>query len=209
MKRVFTSVGAALILLGLTVGGLVLWEYAGTNVTSHHHRDQVLSKISDAWKVKGGTSLVHTDYGDTSAEMWIPRFGSGWTEPILEGTGDTQLATGVGHWIGSARPGQVGNVVLFAHRVTHGEPFRDFPTLREGDKVIIRTRYKIYTYRLLPLDLQRKITDTETWVTRPHPLSGVAPGTSLITLGTCAELFHTDDRLVVFGQLVRTRTVVH
>ena len=42
----------------------------------------------------------------------------------------------------------------------------------------------------------------------PHPLNpdseGVQPtaGTRLITLTTCAELFHTDNRMIAFGHLV-------
>ena len=34
---------------------------------------------------------------------------------------------------------------------------------------------------------------------------GVGDGVRLITLTTCAELFHTDDRMAAFGHLVAAR----
>ena len=38
----------------------------------------------------------------------------------------------------------------------------------------------------------------------PNKEAGRRPTEALITLTTCAELFHTSDRLVAFGHLVRT-----
>ena len=52
---------------------------------------------------------------------------------------------------------------------------------------------------------------TAGWVLAPVPANpdgGVQPpqepGQRLITLTTCSELFHTDDRMVAFGVLVGT-----
>ena len=48
----------------------------------------------------------------------------------------------------------------------------------------------------------------DTWVVSERPVNpdhgGVGPAEDrrLLTLTTCAELFHTDDRMVVFGHLV-------
>ena len=43
-----------------------------------------------------------------------------------------------------------------------------------------------------------------------NPHGGVAagpePGQKLITLTTCAELFHTDNRMIAFGHLVASTT---
>ena len=53
---------------------------------------------------------------------------------------------------------------------------------------------------------------TQVWVVDPLPTNpaqgGVQPaqrkGQRLLTLTTCAELFHTDNRMVAFGHLVET-----
>ena len=53
---------------------------------------------------------------------------------------------------------------------------------------------------------------TGVWVLDPRPRNPEAGGPQprqergqrLITLTTCSELFHTDDRMIAFGHLVRT-----
>ena len=54
------------------------------------------------------------------------------------------------------------------------------------------------------------------WVVQPVPeearesktqKSRARPTESLLTLTTCSEIFHTDNRSVVFGELVRTEHV--
>jgi sortase A len=53
---------------------------------------------------------------------------------VFEGTSDDTLARGVGHWRGSAGPGERGNLVLAGHRDTF---FRELRNIREGDAVNI------------------------------------------------------------------------
>jgi sortase A len=66
--------------------------------------------------------------------------------PVVEGDGWEQLKKGVGHYINSANPGEVGNVVLSAHNDIHGEIFRDLDQLEEGDLVILFSERQSYTY---------------------------------------------------------------
>ena len=53
---------------------------------------------------------------------------------VFEGTSDGTLARGVGHLMGSAGPGEHGNLVLAGHRDTF---FRDLRGIRKGDEVTI------------------------------------------------------------------------
>jgi len=67
-----------------------------------------------------------------------------------------------------------------------------------------------YTYRLTTGGDDLTVSFTDTWVIDAVPTNldpdGVQPpqrtGARLVTLTTCSELFHTDDRLVAFGVLV-------
>ncbi|MGB3735205.1 MAG: class E sortase [Ilumatobacter sp.] len=59
--------------------------------------------------------------------------------PLLEGIRLTTLDNGPGHWPGTAMPGQVGNVVVAAHRTSHGGPFRNIDQLVAGDIVLFTT----------------------------------------------------------------------
>lgn len=56
--------------------------------------------------------------------------------PLRQGVTLTTLDKGPGYWPGTAMPGQVGNVVIAGHRVTHSRPFRNIDQLAEGDEVI-------------------------------------------------------------------------
>jgi sortase A len=66
--------------------------------------------------------------------------------PIVQGDGWEQLKKGVGQHIGSANPGETGNVVLSAHNDIFGEIFRDLDRLKPGDVITIYTNQRAYTY---------------------------------------------------------------
>ena len=87
------------------------------------------------------------------------------------------------------------------------------PSLDIGDKVIVETQYATYTYVLISGGDDLRVTFHDIWVIdtvpdNPDP-DGIEPpqlsGQRLITLTTCAELFHTDDRLIAFGVLKDTK----
>lgn len=117
-------------------------------------------------------------------------------------------------WIAFAEPGQVDNLVIAGHRITHGEPLRDMPDLEPGDEVLVETADSVYTCVLDTGGDDLTVDVDADWVLTPAPVNpdggvqpptGGEPGQRLLTLVTCAELFHTDDRLVAFGHLVDTR----
>ena len=55
------------------------------------------------------------------AELQIPAIGV--DQYVVVGTSETDLSKGPGHYVGSAMPGQAGNVAIAGHRTTHGAPF--------------------------------------------------------------------------------------
>jgi sortase A len=67
----------------------------------------------------------------------IPRLGT--SRPLLEGITLKTLNRGPGHWPGTAMPGDVGNVVVAGHRVSHGGVFRHIDQLEPGDEVFFTT----------------------------------------------------------------------
>jgi sortase A len=198
--------GIALVTAGLVLLGYVAWQFWGTTWVSHRHRDQAVTELRQAWH--DGDTSVHTAWGDADAIVRIPRFGAGYAVPVLAGTSDDVLATGFGHFTGTAGPGKVGNYALAAHRITHGEPLRHMPDLKVGDKIVVETRKATYTYRLTSAGNALVVPFTAGWVLDPlphDPDGGVEPaqqsGQRLLTLTTCSELFHTDNRMVAFGVL--------
>ena len=57
--------------------------------------------------------------------------------PVVQGDGWDELKKGVAQHIGSANPGEAGNVVLSAHNDVYGELFRNLDKLQPGDQVIL------------------------------------------------------------------------
>jgi sortase A len=66
--------------------------------------------------------------------------------PIVQGDEPEQLKKGVGQHLGTANPGEVGNMVLSGHNDTFGEVFRYLDRLKPGDEIIIYTFTRSYTY---------------------------------------------------------------
>lgn len=206
-------VGVAMTLVGALLLGWVGWQLWGTNWVAHRQQREVTHSLRTQW-TEGGAGLApeQVPEGSASALVRIPRFGSSYVVPVLEGVSDDVLAQGFGHFVRSADPGGVGNYALAAHRVTHGEPLRRMPELRPGDEVVIETVDARYVYRLDTDPRRLVVPFTGVWVVRALPrnpeVGGVQPaqrpGQRLITLTTCSEIFHTDDRMIAFGHLVRT-----
>lgn len=149
--------------------------------------------------------VAQPEVGRPFALMYIPRLkDSVWGTPVLEGTSLDELAKGIGHYVGTALPGEIGNFATAAHRATHGEPFRDFDQLRKGDQVIVETKGGWFVYEL---DKDRIVTPTDVWVIEPVPGEPDAtPTEALITLTTCNPRWASTERWVWWGYLVEERT---
>lgn len=196
--RVLAFVGVTLVIGGLSVLGWVAWQYWGTNVVSQRAHEHLRAEITSDWDA-GQNSISGVGL------LRVPRFGDDFEVPILDGDDPDTLARGVGRDVSGGKPGKVGNLVLSGHRVTHGEPFRDFPDLRAGDTVVVETRTHVYTYRLRQGGNAIRVPFTTAWPLWPVPdpaAEGEPATKAVVTLVTCSELFHTDDRSVVVGDLV-------
>jgi sortase A len=111
--------------------------------------------------------------------------------PVVQGDGWDQLKKGVAQHIGSANPGQSGNVVLSAHNDVYGELFRNLDKLQPGDQVILYTEQKQYVY----------IVD-RTEIVAPTAVEVMAStGAPSITLISCYPYLVDKQRIVVFARL--------
>lgn len=214
-------VGIGLILAGLSLLAWFAWQLWGTNWESRKEQREITAALTQDWRAGAGLSPAEVRVGQASALIRIPRFGEEYVVPVLEGTTDEILSRGYGHFEDTADPGQVGNYALAAHRVTHGEPLRRMPEMRPGDEVIVETAEATYTYVLDTNPNDLVVPFTAGWVLDPvpdnpreggaEPAQAPTPGTPagkglrLITLTTCSELFHTDNRMIAFGHLVSTK----
>ncbi len=111
--------------------------------------------------------------------------------PVVQGDGWEQLKKGVAQHIGSADPGQSGNVVLSAHDDVYGELFRNLDQLRPGDQVMLYTQQRQYLY----------IVD-RTEIVEPTAVEVMAStGAPTVTLISCYPYLVDKKRIVVFARL--------
>jgi len=111
--------------------------------------------------------------------------------PIVQGDGWEQLKKGVAQHIGSADPGQDGNVVLSAHNDVYGEIFRYLDRLSPGDQIILYTQQRQFTY----------IVD-RTVLVEPTAVEVMAStGSPTVTLISCYPYLVDKQRIVVFARL--------
>lgn len=111
--------------------------------------------------------------------------------PVVQGDGWEQLKKGVGQNIGSANPGQNGNVVLSAHNDVYGELFRYLDQLTPGDQVVLYTQQRQYVY----------VVD-RTAVVEPTAVEVMAStGSPTVTLISCYPYLVNKQRIVVFARL--------
>jgi sortase A len=111
--------------------------------------------------------------------------------PVVQGDSWDQLKKGVGQHVGSADPGQTGNVVLSAHDDVFGEIFRNLDRLQPGDQVLLFTAQQQFVYIVTSSQI---VAPTEVDVMN----STTAP---TITLISCYPYMVDKSRIVVFAKL--------
>jgi len=202
-------VSGALTLIILVIVGYLAWQLVGTNAVAAHQQRTVVGAMRSDWSDRSGNANDDPlSLGEGFAVLRIPRFGADFQVPVIQGVTDDDLASGVGHFSDTARPGQIGNFAVAGHRITRGQPFSDFPSLQAGDKVVVETRTDVFTYVLDDDGTSITVPYDDTGVVQPVPgKPGVKPHQRLITLVTCSELYRTDDRSVVHGHLVSDQHV--
>jgi sortase A len=111
--------------------------------------------------------------------------------PVVQGDGWEQLKRGVAQHIGTPNPTEVGNIVLSGHNDIFGEVFRDLDRLNPGDKVILFTNQRQYTYII-----------TGTQMVEPTTVEVMAPTSdSRVTLISCHPYLIDEHRIVVTALL--------
>ena len=122
----------------------------------------------------------------------IPKIGV--DRALWEGVTLNTLNRGPGHWPGTAMPGQVGNVVIGGHRVSHDKPFRNIDQLVPGDQIVMTFNGVPNTYIVTGAQV---VTPNDTWVINQTP-------EHTATLFACHPPGSTKFRYVVFAKLAGT-----
>jgi sortase A len=129
--------------------------------------------------------------GFVTSRIQVPSLGI--DLPVYEGVAPEVLDKGVGHWVGTALPGDDGNVVLAGHRTTHSAPFRDLDRLEIGALIYLTNRSDFEVmYRVTDVFV---VTPDDMWITfdGDHPT---------VTLFACHPKGSARQRIVVQAEMV-------
>ncbi len=134
---------------------------------------------------------VATPDSPTGVRFTIPAIGV--DAPMVEGDSWDTLKYGIGHRIGTAWPGENGNVVISAHNDVYGAIFKDLSALKPGDLVIAATPTGVFRYEVAS---SRIVLPSEVSVTKPT-------GEPILTMISCYPLYVDTHRIVVTARLVQ------
>ncbi|WP_297081572.1 class E sortase [uncultured Demequina sp.] len=215
--------GELLILAGVLLGLFVLWQLFYTDIQGERAQQEVVDSLEwvDSDVVAGVSAdasngpetipddlkyldvdppvMDYPDFTETFATMMVPRWGEDYVKPVSEGVtrADVLDPLGIGHYPGTALPGEIGNFAISGHRTTYGKPFNAVADLQVGDSLIIQTEDAWFVYHVESWEI---VQPTQVEVIAPTPNEpGVAPTERSITMTTCHPMFSAAERWVVHG----------
>jgi sortase A len=133
---------------------------------------------------------IPTPGPEQARRIQIPAIGV--DSPIVPGMYDwEQLKKGVAQRIGSAGPGQNGNLALAGHNDIYGEVFRYLDKLSPGDEIIVSTQRQNYIYVVREIKI---VKPTDVWVLESTEYVST-------TLVSCYPYRVNTKRIAVFADL--------
>lgn len=203
------------ILLVLDAAVTVLWQEPITAIYAQVHQDQLGSDLNKLERSplspaeRNVMRVLHTDDqriaflaramrrrvrdGQAIGRIKIPHIHANYV--MVEGTDESSLAKGPGHYPATPFPGMFGTVGVAGHRTTYLAPFNKLDQLRKGDEVIIEMPYATVTYRV---ELTRIVLPTALWVTK-------TVGYNRLVMTACHPKYSAAKRIAVFARQVSER----
>ncbi|MDR0482854.1 MAG: class E sortase [Cellulomonadaceae bacterium] len=188
----------------------LVWQLWWTDVVAWQHQAAIMEDLG--WPTVS-EEIATPETGDPpvlpefpEGEVWgtfhVPRWGADNATPLAAGVDRVRIldALGVGHYPGTAMPGEVGNFSVAAHRTTFGRPFHFIHELEVGDPVIVRTEEYWYVYRVTHWEI---VYPWQVEVVSPIP--GYAPGEDmpepterLGSMTSCHPMYSARQRWITF-----------
>jgi sortase A len=213
MRRSARLLGSALIVAGfLTLAWvLVVWQWQDPFTAIYTHFEQArLSHTYERRSAAFRSQLVRSHsgssehfiasearsygrtlkVGDPVGRVRIGRIGLNMV--VVQGTDDSTLKRGPGHYIGSALPGEGHLIYIAGHRTTYLAPFADINDIRIGDYLSFDVPYGHFTYRVIR---HYVVADTALSVLRDR-------GTEILRLQACHPRFFATHRYIVDAKFV-------
>ncbi|WP_172956802.1 class E sortase [Rhodoluna limnophila] len=194
----------------LLVGGVTIISVAAYNMTVGDElarvQQQAAAETVPLAGADGETGTLdgkQLEIGDVFAKLYVPRFGEDYVRNIAEGTSLSKVlnTVGIGHYSGTAMPGEVGNFALAGHRSGNGGPMRDIDKFVPGDLVFVETASTRYTYKFVE---GTTVKPSGIGVIAPVPvgMATAVEGGKYLTMTSCTPIGVNTDRIIAWFELV-------
>jgi sortase (surface protein transpeptidase) len=218
-RSVVRTAGELVLTAGLVALLFVVYEVYVTDLLNRGQQSELIQDLHDQWRQAPPAPVAHPapyPAGDLLAVVHIPRLGADYHRVLLEGTAEKELSQGPGHYVGTAMPGERGDLAIAGHRVGKGSPFLDLDRLRPGDPIVIETRDSWFVYRVLGNRTTGAFTDDPSGIpgqeiVSPSAIDVIAPtpdaapsapaSGAYLTLTTCHPKFSARKRLIIHAVL--------
>jgi sortase A len=219
MRVAFSYFGKFLMAVGVGVVLFVAWTLWGTGYFYTAHQQKVLSQQFDAipqfhpkpHAAPGpppGYCPDHCGPGDGAFRIRIPSIGVNFM--VIEGVSEADLEKGPGHYpscrpgfpgplcthFHEVWPGEEGRVIISGHRTTYLAPFYNLDRMKQGDKIMLETKWGTFIYQL---DREQAVPANTTSIVIQKS------GVHQLVLTTCNPKFSASQRLIAFAHLEGTK----
>ncbi len=183
------------LVITVTLASMLL-PGAAPALASVAEREAALAEGWEPTSRRQPSSAPIQDAGFSIGRMRIPAIDL--DEIVRAGVSLEVIDRGPAHWIGTALPGETGNVVLAGHRTTHTAPFLRLNELTTGDIVYVTdARGFEVMYRV-----------TEQFVVRPDAIWITWDnGEPLLTMFACHPVGSAAQRIVVRAEMIAGRLI--
>jgi sortase A len=150
--------------------------------------------------------LRRLEVGDSLTRIKIPAIGV--DTIVVEGTSDSALRAGAGHYPETPLPCEEGNVAIAGHRTTYGKPFANVDRLKPGDTITLETPLGNCVYEIAAVPQGRKAANENNaaFIISPKDVSVVGPppgDAKMVTLTSCHPKHSAKQRIVIQAKLVK------
>jgi len=111
---------------------------------------------------------------------------------FVQGTDESSLELGPGHYPETALPGQGKTVAIAGHRTTYLAPFRHIDDLHPGDEITLKMPYGTFTYSVQKSEI---VDPSDVGIVHDT-------GYERLVLSACNPLYSAAQRYIIFAKLV-------
>jgi sortase A len=129
--------------------------------------------------------------GDALGRIEAPAM-NGLNMVFVQGTDESSLELGPGHYPETAMPGQGKTIAIAGHRTTYLAPFRHIDSMKKGDKITLKMPYGTFVYSVEKSEI---VDPSDVGIIHDT-------GFERLVLSACNPLYSAAQRYIIFARLV-------